>query len=273
MTEIYDYDKSPVNVPRLTLEIEAEETIEKTLEGITYNVGETPNNLHISFAEALTQGEQDALDTVVSTHGGSPLTAYNYYCRCCADQFDFQGLSAPTNCPYCDSTDIIDEATGTPEITITNTITSESDTAKVLKPDGAGGVEWGSDESGGTVHEQNVIWNTAGALLGGNQTGYLHIGGDAAITSTETYAERRMPACTVIAINGRGDYASNLTLTVRKNGVDTGVTGVISASGRFRLTGSVAFADGDILTIAFATAAGGGFTLRGIALEYTVEVA
>lgn len=106
MSETYDYSKASINVPRLTLEIEADETIEKTLDGISHNVGETPNDLHITFSEALTAGEITALDGIVVVHTGTALTVFNYFCYCCGTNYTEPSILEPTQCQHCSSTDI-----------------------------------------------------------------------------------------------------------------------------------------------------------------------
>jgi len=102
MATTYDYDKSPVNIQKLKLEILEDETIVKTLNEITYNVGEEPNDLHITFNSALDGGEETALDSLVAAHDGNPPTLYSRYCRCCGSYLEIPGIVVPTTCPCCD---------------------------------------------------------------------------------------------------------------------------------------------------------------------------
>ena len=106
MSQTYDYNKTPVDVEKLRLEILADETIVKTLETIIYNADETPNKLHITFDLALSAGEETALDTLVTNHDGNPPTTYDYFCYCCGLNHSEAGLVTPTQCQCCSSTDI-----------------------------------------------------------------------------------------------------------------------------------------------------------------------
>ena len=111
--------------------------------------------------------------------------------------------------------------------------------------------------------EQVLVIDGYRHLIGGNQSGWYSINnGDATITATENYGKLPMPACNITAIQGRCDDASSeMTLTVRKNGADTGLTGTVSATGKFDITagGPVSFADGDEFSLAFSCAGGGGW--------------
>lgn len=112
------------------------------------------------------------------------------------------------------------------------------------------------------------------AIIGGNQTGFLRIlGGDLGISAIENYNQVRMPACTIKGISGIAhSYSSDLTLTIRKNGEDTSLTGTITEDGSFRFTGSVDFADGDLLSIGFSTSPGGGCAASGVVVENSRDV-
>ena len=120
---------------------------------------------------------------------------------------------------------------------------------------------------------RQVVWCTFSGLLGGNQTIFAHIGGDPAITATEAKAQIRMPKCNLKAIEGYCYHAaSDCILTVRKNGIGTALTGTVDATGRFRFTDSIAFADGDLFSLEQNVAAGGGTGFNGIAIEADVEL-
>jgi len=72
MATTYDYSKTPVQAERLHREIVAASLPAPT--GIVWNSGETPYNLHITFASALTTGQQTTLAGVVTAHDGSAGT-------------------------------------------------------------------------------------------------------------------------------------------------------------------------------------------------------
>lgn len=118
------------------------------------------------------------------------------------------------------------------------------------------------------------VFSTAGVLFGGNDSGFCYIGADGAITATETNSQVRMPKGKVVAITGNCYNASSEgTLTVRKDGLDTGVTGTIIATGQFRITGTSEDFDGtELLSFAYSTGAGGGFGVRGLQVEHQSEV-
>lgn len=103
MSQSYPYTKASVNSDKLTLEILADETIVKTLEGITWS---SPDSLSITFDQALSGGEETALDTLVSNHDGNPPTLYSIYCYTCGCGQSAWSLSALTACPVCSGTDI-----------------------------------------------------------------------------------------------------------------------------------------------------------------------
>lgn len=65
----YDYSKSSVQPSRLASEIVAAGL--PTTTSITHNEGETPYDLHISFASDLDSGQQSTLATTVTNHDGS----------------------------------------------------------------------------------------------------------------------------------------------------------------------------------------------------------
>lgn len=106
MSVEYTYSKAVVNLDKLTLEIEADATIQKTLEYMNDDNGGS-NNLHIFFDLTLTSGEETALDTLVTNHDGNPPTIYTRFCRCCLCTQHIPALSEPTTCPCCDNTDCL----------------------------------------------------------------------------------------------------------------------------------------------------------------------
>jgi len=229
----YPYTKTPVDVPRLRLEILAEDLITKTLNGVSFS---TPNSLNISFTETLSGEEETALDAVVTAHDGSSVPVYARYCEKCRCYFVHYGLSAPTVCPHCGSSNISSEANGqyTP---------------------------WLLD-----------IFSTSGVSFPNNDSSFCHIGGAGAITGTEALAQNRMPKGRAVAVQG---YCANSSgdFTIRKNGVDTTITGTVNSVGQFRLTGGsgkVDFAAGDLLSVSYDS--GIAFTVYGIQVEYECEV-
>lgn len=98
----YSYSKTPVNVTKLSLEIEAE-GFTPTLEWIDY---QSPPTLDIWFDDALSGPEETALGTLVTNHDGNPPTSYPRFCMSCMRHFTVLGISAPTTCPYCGSSSI-----------------------------------------------------------------------------------------------------------------------------------------------------------------------
>lgn len=96
----YSYSKTPVNVTKLTFEIEAE-GFAPTLEWVDY---QDPPTLDIWFDDPLSGGEETALDTLVTNHDGAAPTEYTRYCICCTRHLTVLGISAPTACSYCGST-------------------------------------------------------------------------------------------------------------------------------------------------------------------------
>lgn len=157
---------------------------------------------------------------------------------------------------------------GADEITVENLATSGT-AGQVLSGTGSGVLAMQTRK----IRQMLNVASSYPALFGGNTSGYVRIGSAIGITVTEDYGKRRMPACTVIAINGRcSTISSTIIYTVRKNGVNTTLTGTVSATGVYRITGSVAFSDGDEISIAYSTTAGGGVTIAGIVIEYETEL-
>lgn len=274
MSQTYDYNKTPVNVPRLKLEILADETIVKTLEGIAFNVGETPNNLHITFNEALASGEETALDSVVSSHDGTSLTIYIRICQQCGNHIAESGLAAPTACPICSCEDLIliSEVADHSLIDI-GAFTAKTDphADDILMMEDS---EDSDKKKKLKISNLHVPWildafQTSGVLFPNNDTGYCHIGGAGAITNTEALAQIQMPKGRAIAIQGYCSAGSG-TFTLRKNGADTAITGLIDEAGQFRIFDSVEFADGDLLSLYYDS--GVGWTVYGIQGEFESEV-
>jgi hypothetical protein len=69
---VYDFNKSAVVTERLHQEIVAAPLPAPI--GITFNTGETPNNLHIEFTSALTAPQETTLGTVVTNHVANPVS-------------------------------------------------------------------------------------------------------------------------------------------------------------------------------------------------------
>jgi len=128
------------------------------------------------------------------------------------------------------------------------------------------------------IHTQNhvhpwalLVYRTAGVIFPNNAVGFCHIGGAGAVTATESYAQLRMPKGRVKAIQGYCTGGSG-TFMVHKNGVDTGVTGLVDAVGQFYLTGTgpTDFADGDLLSVEYD--AGVNWTVYGVQVIFETEV-
>lgn len=134
--------------------------------------------------------------------------------------------------------------------------------------DGAGGVGMATKR----VKQMLNIASSYPVALVSNTSGWIRIGSVLGVTSTEDRAKRRMPKCVVTAINGRVNSSGDVNFTVRKNGVDTTLTGNVTAVGKYRITGSVAFADGDEISLYYDTAPSGGISISGIVAEYEVDL-
>jgi len=101
----YGYLKTPVNIPKLELEIIAQ-SFSQTLTYIQW----TDPSLTIQFSGDLTPTEVTTLDTVVANHDGLPLTEYDYFCKNCAYNWQDRNINPPTSCPICSSTEIITQS-------------------------------------------------------------------------------------------------------------------------------------------------------------------
>lgn len=114
------------------------------------------------------------------------------------------------------------------------------------------------------------VWGNEAGLMGSNQVLYAYRTGAPSITATEANAEWPMEECRVIAILGRNyTHATDYTITLRKNGVDTAMTsGLVEAiADFFRITtgGPISFAEGDLASLEIDLETGGGGSgFRGI---------
>jgi len=70
----YDYSKATVNVTALEWEIQNDEAISKALEKVNWTA---PDSLSVFFEEALSGGEETALDALVAAHTGEALNVYD----------------------------------------------------------------------------------------------------------------------------------------------------------------------------------------------------
>lgn len=73
MSVIYDYFLAEVLPGKLHQEIL--DAGLATIESVSHNEGETPNNLHVYFSSALSGGDETTLDGVVAAHDPAPLVA------------------------------------------------------------------------------------------------------------------------------------------------------------------------------------------------------
>lgn len=162
-------------------------------------------------------------------------------------------------------------AGGSDEVNVEDLGSGGSTAGQLLQDDGDGTVSWATK-----VILSVLRWAGYPAVVPGNGSGYIRNGESPLnISSIENYNQLHMPACEVVSIRGEAvSHSSNLTLTVRKNGADTTLTGTITADGVFEMTGSgpITFADGDLLSIAYSCAAGGGCGVAGLCLEISTEV-
>ena len=98
------YTKTPVNITKLTLEIE-DDGLTPNLVGISDD-NSGSNNLTVTFDAEVTGGELTTLDATVAAHDGSAATYYSIYCYDCGCGCGARALSALTACPVCSGTDI-----------------------------------------------------------------------------------------------------------------------------------------------------------------------
>lgn len=139
---------------------------------------------------------------------------------------------------------------------------------QLLGADGEGGLEIK------TRYAEQIlnVYRTAGVRFPNNDTGYVHIGGAGAITGTEAFAQVQMPKCRVKSIRGRCTGGSG-TFTLRKNGVNTDITGTVATANYFFEIDDdelVEFADKDKLSIAYSS--GINWVIRGIQIIYETVV-
>lgn len=100
------YTKTPVNITKLTLEIE-DDGLTPNLVGISDD-NSGSDNLTVTFDAEVTGGELTTLDATVAAHDGSAATYYSIYCYDCGCSCGARALSALTACPVCSGTDIQD---------------------------------------------------------------------------------------------------------------------------------------------------------------------
>lgn len=243
MSATYDYTKASVNLDKLTLEIYADQTIEKTPEGLT-NDGGALDNLHITFDDVLTLGEEAALDALVASHDGQPPTSYHRFCQTCAYNWMERALIAPTECPCCEGQNIIDPDSSTPAL---------------------------------VAAARSLILVALGGTTGyaGGQTGFLCWHGFYAV---ESPAQHRMPKSSVrrLTVNVSTNTLNTAsTLTVKKNGVLTDLVLTVPplGTGIHTATGEIEFADGDLFGIQCALGGNGGqgFYPKGGHIEIITE--
>lgn len=98
------YTKTPVNITKLTMEIE-DDGLTPNLVGIVDDNGGS-DNLTVTFDAEVTGGELTTLDATVAAHDGSEATYYTLYCYDCGCTQGKRALSALTACPVCSGTDI-----------------------------------------------------------------------------------------------------------------------------------------------------------------------
>lgn len=98
------YTKTPVNITKLTMEIE-DDGLTPNLVGIEDD-NSGSDNLTVTFDAEVTGGELTTLDATVAAHDGSEATYYTLYCYDCGCTQGKRALSALTACPVCSGTDI-----------------------------------------------------------------------------------------------------------------------------------------------------------------------
>jgi len=154
---------------------------------------------------------------------------------------------------------------GDDEILIENLGTGSAVLNEIAVSDGAGGLSMGLRYATSFIN----VFRTAGVIFNNNASGFCHIGGAGAITSTEEFAQLKAIKSKMVSIEGYCSGGSG-TFTLRKNGADTTLTGTVDAVGRFDITGDVDFADGDLISLAYTS--GVNWTIYGIQLKLKSEV-
>jgi len=154
---------------------------------------------------------------------------------------------------------------GADEIFIENLGTGSVVLNEIAVSDGTGGLTMGLRYATSFI----TVFRTAGVAFPNNDSGFCHLGGGGAITSTEAFAQLKAINSKIVSIEG---YCSNGsgTFTLRKNGTDTALTGTVNSVGRFDITGEIDFADGDLISLAYTS--GVNFTIYGIQLKLKSEV-
>lgn len=98
------YTKTPVDVTRLTMEIE-DDGLTPNLVGISDD-NSGSNNLTVTFDAEVTGGELTTLDATVTAHSGSEATYYSIFCYKCGCMQGKRALSPLTICPVCSDPNI-----------------------------------------------------------------------------------------------------------------------------------------------------------------------
>jgi len=139
---------------------------------------------------------------------------------------------------------------------------------KFLKDDGT----WAAPSSQ-HYHNQLCPVMPMGISFAGNSSGYIIWGRSDTYTSVEANAQVRLKEVRAVQLSGHVTaYSGTCTFTLRKNGANTGITGTISATGHFTFNGTVDFTDGDLISVAFSVAPGGGLTLYGLFIIFNSVV-
>lgn len=99
-----DYTKTPVNITKLTMEIEDDGLTPNLLYIENDNSGS--DNLRVTFDAEVTGGELTTLDATVAAHDGAAATYYTIYCYDCGCAQGARALATLTACPVCSGTDI-----------------------------------------------------------------------------------------------------------------------------------------------------------------------
>lgn len=155
--------------------------------------------------------------------------------------------------------------TGIDVVTVEDLGTGSAIVNQIPATDGAGGlalaVRWATSFV--------VVFRSSGVIFPNNDTGFCHVGGAGAVTATEALAQLKAIKSTMISIEGYCSGGSG-TFTLRKNGADTTLTGVVDSVGRFNIIGEVDFVDGDLISLAYDS--GVNWTIYGIQLKLKSEV-
>jgi len=99
----YDYTKGPIRIQKLTRQIQDDATIITALAGIDFYA---PDSLTINFASSLSGAEKTELDTVVANHNVT-WDSYRLHCNTCDEDYYNQEAAVPTECPVCESVNIV----------------------------------------------------------------------------------------------------------------------------------------------------------------------